>query len=126
MQGEGSDRMASTHPAMHCMWDIHGGMHSTVPPPSPCLALLSCEPAPCLFGCSMWAIQNFARPLRLSLAIALAPFFDRLIGRMSEATGLQKRWAFGALLAGMAVVTTTCLFGTIWALGGFPPAPAAS
>lgn len=74
----------------------------------------------------MWAIQNFARPLRLSLAIALAPFFERLITRISEATGLAKRWAFGILLGVVAVTTTTCLFGTLWLLGGFPPSPPAA
>jgi hypothetical protein len=68
----------------------------------------------------MWAIQNFARPLRFSLAIALAPFFDRVISGISHRTRLGKQWAFGILLLCMAVVTTSTLFGTLWALGGFP------
>lgn len=73
------------------------------------------------FYAGLWAMQNFARPLRLSLALALAPAFDKAIGQISHKVGVNKNWAFGMFLGGMALLTTTVLFGSIYLLGGFPP-----
>lgn len=67
-------------------------------------------------------MQNLARPMRLSLAIALAPAFDRGIAGVAARLRVRKGAAFGIFLFGMAVVTTTALFGSIYLLGGFPPA----
>jgi hypothetical protein len=65
--------------------------------------------------------QNFVRPLRFSLAIALAPVFERIILWVSKKTGLSKRWAFGVYLVSFGLLTATVLFGSIYLLGGFPP-----
>ena len=54
-------------------------------------------------------MQNFARPLRISLAIALAPACDRLIDGIAARTGLATRWAFGLLLVVIACVTSSAL-----------------
>eukprot|EP00879_Flechtneria_rotunda_P007349 GHRR01007710.1.p1 GENE.GHRR01007710.1~~GHRR01007710.1.p1 ORF type:complete len:229 (+),score=67.54 GHRR01007710.1:484-1170(+) len=72
------------------------------------------------FYAGMWAIQNFARPLRLSLALALAPAFDRVINTIGDKLHVDKKWAFGVFLVCMACLTTVTLFGTIYLLGGFP------
>ena len=68
-------------------------------------------------------MQNFARPLRISLALALAPFFDKIINLIAEKTRLDKKWAFGLLILTIGIITSTTLFGTIFLLGGFPQAP---
>jgi hypothetical protein len=62
-----------------------------------------------------------SRPLRLSLALALAPAFDRAITAIGERLNVSKGAAFGVFLFCMAVVTTTTLFGSLYLLGGFPP-----
>jgi hypothetical protein len=67
-----------------------------------------------------WALQNFARPLRLSLALALAPAFDRAITAVGEKLNIKKGAAFGVFLFCMAVVTSSTLFGSLYLLGGFP------
>jgi hypothetical protein len=38
----------------------------------------------CLLPAGFWAVQNFVRPLRISLALALAPTFDKAITRLGE------------------------------------------
>jgi hypothetical protein len=75
------------------------------------------------FYAGMWAVQNFLRPARFALALALAPGANRLIDRVGEATGFGRRGAFGILLAAMAVTMTTTLGLALWAFGGFPPPP---
>ncbi|EFJ45124.1 hypothetical protein VOLCADRAFT_94642 [Volvox carteri f. nagariensis] len=76
------------------------------------------------FYAGLWTVQNFARPLRFSLAIAMAPVFERLILWVSNTTGLSKRFAFGLYLLCFSFVTVTVTFGTIYVLGGFPPTTA--
>jgi hypothetical protein len=39
-----------------------------------------------------WAVQNFVRPLRISLALALAPTFDKAITRLGEKLNIPKGW----------------------------------
>lgn len=39
-----------------------------------------------------WAVQNFVRPLRISLALALAPAFDKAITNMGEKLNIPKGW----------------------------------
>jgi hypothetical protein len=68
-------------------------------------------------------MQNFARPLRISLALALAPAFDKIINLIAEKTGFAKKWAFGLLIVAIGITTSTTLFGTIYLLGGFPQGP---
>ncbi|KAF6266308.1 hypothetical protein COO60DRAFT_1291752 [Scenedesmus sp. NREL 46B-D3] len=72
------------------------------------------------FYAGLWTLQNFARPLRISLALALAPAFDKAITRLGEKLHIEKKWAFGIFLLCMGLVTSATLFGTIYLLGGFP------
>ncbi|PNH06966.1 hypothetical protein TSOC_006619, partial [Tetrabaena socialis] len=69
----------------------------------------------------LWIGSNFLRPVRLTLAVAAAPLFDRVIGAVSRRTGLPKVPAFVVMLALIAVATTSTLMATIAMLGGFPP-----
>lgn len=39
-----------------------------------------------------WAVQNFVRPLRISLALALAPAFDKAITQLGERLNIPKGW----------------------------------
>jgi hypothetical protein len=80
----------------------------------PCCCCCCC----CCAG--LWTLQNFARPLRISLALALAPAFDKAITGLGEKLNIDKKWAFGIFLLCMGVVTSVTLFGTIYLLGGFP------
>jgi hypothetical protein len=78
-----------------------------------------------LLPAAFWAVQNFARPLRISLALALAPAFDKAIDRVAAVLGIDKRWAFGLFILCMGICTSSILFGTLYLLGGFPPNPPA-
>jgi hypothetical protein len=78
-----------------------------------------------LAAAAFWAVQNFARPLRISLALALAPAFDKAIDRLGAVLGIEKKWAFGLFILCMGICTSTILFGTLYLLGGFPPSPPA-
>ncbi|KAF5826605.1 hypothetical protein DUNSADRAFT_2548, partial [Dunaliella salina] len=69
-------------------------------------------------------LQNFVRPLRFALAVALAPAFEKVIGKLTEKTR-NRGLAFGLLMLAIAAATSTTLFGTLYLLGGFPPAPSA-
>jgi hypothetical protein len=75
------------------------------------------------FYAATWTLQNFLRPARLALAIALAPSANRLIDVVGERTRLGRKRAFALLLAVMAVTMTSVLGLCLWAFGGFPPAP---
>ncbi len=66
-------------------------------------------------------MQNFVRPLRFSLALALAPFFDRAITWIAGKTRLDKKYAFGILLVCIALTTLSGLGAALVLLGGFPP-----
>ncbi|KAG2435441.1 hypothetical protein HYH02_011941 [Chlamydomonas schloesseri] len=83
-------------------------------------------PAFLAFYAGLWTVQNFLRPLRFSLAIALAPFFERLILWISGKTGLDKKLAFGLYLFCFAITTCVVLFGSLYLLGGFPAKPVAA
>ena len=73
------------------------------------------------FYAGLWMFQNFVRPLRFGLAVALAPLFNTFIERIALATGLDKKWAFGVLLVGIAACTFSVLFSVLYLGGGFPP-----
>ena len=75
------------------------------------------------FYAGLWTMQNFLRPLRLSLAIALAPLYERLIQKISDWTGLGRKQSFAVVIAGIAVCTLTYMGLALWLLGGFNPAP---
>ena len=65
-----------------------------------------------------WTIQNFVRPLRFSLALALAPVFERFLSTISRSTKLSKRNAFGIYLFILGSVTSTLVFGSIYIFAG--------
>jgi hypothetical protein len=60
----------------------------------PCLLKHSATCAACtrLLPAGFWAVQNFVRPLRISLALALAPAFDKAITRLGEKLNIPKGW----------------------------------
>lgn len=68
----------------------------------------------------MWVMQNFARPFRFSLAVALAPVFDKALERIASRLSIKKGWAFGIVLLLIGVCTTSIMGGALWLLGGFP------
>lgn len=65
-----------------------------------------------------WTIQNFVRPLRFSVALAMAPVFERGISAISRATGFSRRNAFGVYLFILGSVTSFLVFGSIFAFAG--------
>lgn len=73
------------------------------------------------FYAGLWTIQNFVRPMRFALAVALAPKFDALIGWIgARLGGIPRPAAFGVFLFCQAIVTTTSLFTALVVCGGFP------
>ena len=70
------------------------------------------------FCAGFWTIQNFVRPLRFSLALALAPVFERFLSTISKTTSLSKRNAFGIYLFILGSVTSTLVFGSIYVFAG--------
>ena len=63
-------------------------------------------------------VQNFVRPLRFSVAIAIAPLFDRFITSIQKVTGWSRRNAFGAFLFLLGSGTSLLVFGSIAVLAG--------
>ena len=53
------------------------------------MCVLSCRP---FSHAGFWAVQNFVRPLRISLALALAPAFDKAITQLGEKLNIPKGW----------------------------------
>ena len=74
--------------------------------------------AVCYLSAGFWTIQNFVRPLRFSLALALAPLFERFLNTVSRTTGFSKRNAFGVYLFILGTVTSTLVFGSIFIFAG--------
>lgn len=74
--------------------------------------------AVCYLSAGFWTIQNFVRPLRFSLALALAPVFERFLNTASRTTGFSKRNAFGVYLFILGTVTSTLVFGSIFIFAG--------
>ena len=66
------------------------------------------------FYAGYWTLQNFVRPLRFSLALALAPAFDAFIGATQRRLGVSRGAAFGAYIALLGVATSVAGFGGIW------------
>lgn len=71
----------------------------------------------------LWALQNFLRPMRFALAVALTPAVNSLMEHIMESWGWSKGQAFGFLMLVMGVGTMAILGGVLWILGGFPPTP---
>ena len=68
----------------------------------------------------LWVTSHFMRPIRLSLALAAAPFFDRVILTIMEKTGIKNKVAaFAIMLVFIALGTISCLSLAILVCGGF-------
>lgn len=66
------------------------------------------------FYSAFWMAQNFVRPLRFSLALAMAPAFDRFIDFLASKLGISRPKAFGVYLAILGITTSTLVFGGIF------------
>lgn len=71
-----------------------------------------------LYPAGFWTLQHFLRPLRFTLAIAMAPAFDRVIVFLQKLTGWNKRNAFGLYLVLFGSITSLLVFGSIFVFGG--------
>ena len=67
-----------------------------------------------LFFSAFWMTQNFVRPLRFSLALALAPSFDRFIDFLEAKLRISRPKAFGVYIALLGITTSTLVFGGIF------------
>lgn len=70
------------------------------------------------FFAGFWTLQHFLRPLRFTLSLAMAPFFDGIINFLQRKTGWKKRNAFGLYLAMFGTVTSVLVFGSIGIFAG--------
>jgi uncharacterized membrane protein YedE/YeeE len=68
----------------------------------------------------LWVGAAFMRPIRLSMALAAAPLVNTFLESTQQRLKVNRGVAFGILLAMIAVGSFTIIFGTIWAVGGFP------
>lgn len=76
---------------------------------------------------ALYLTSNLLRPVRLSLAIGAAPFFNRFLDGVQRRLRLARPVAFGLLLLLIATGTITTIALALAALGGFPqgiPSPA--
>lgn len=70
------------------------------------------------FYAGFWTLQNFVRPLRFSLALAMAPVFDKFINQLALRLHISKRNAFGVYLFILGTVTSVLIFGSIRIFAG--------
>jgi hypothetical protein len=66
------------------------------------------------------AVGSLLRPLRLTLALASAPFFTSLLDRLQSGLRVNKGVAFGIMLACIAVSSFTLISTMLIVCGGFP------
>ena len=66
------------------------------------------------FYSAFWMAQNFVRPLRFSLALAMAPAFDRFIDFLSVKLRISRPKAFGVYIALLGTTTSALVFGGIF------------
>ena len=70
------------------------------------------------FYAGFWTLQNFVRPLRFSLALLLAPAFDKFMNMLSLRLHISKRNAFGIYLFILGTMTSVLVFGSIRTFAG--------
>lgn len=76
---------------------------------------------------ALYLTSNLMRPIRLSLAIGAAPFFNGFLDAVQRRLRLSRPSAFAVLLLMIATGTLTTITTALWLLGGFPqglPSPA--
>ena len=66
------------------------------------------------FYSAFWMAQNFVRPLRLSLALAMAPAFDRFVDLLAARLRISRPRAFAVYIAILGITTSTLVFGSIF------------
>lgn len=71
----------------------------------------------------LYLTTNLFRPLRLTLALTVAPFFNRALAAIESRLRVNKAVAFGAMLAAIAATSLSCITLAIIAAGGFPNGP---
>jgi hypothetical protein len=69
---------------------------------------------------ALYVTSNLLRPVRLSLAVAAAPFFNRLLDALQRGLRLPRPAAFAAVLVMIATGTLAGVAAALAALGGFP------
>lgn len=69
---------------------------------------------------ALYLTSNLMRPVRLSLAIGAAPFFNRFLDGVQRRLRLSRPAAFGVMLFMIATGTITTITLALAALGGFP------
>ncbi|KAG1676825.1 hypothetical protein FOA52_010334 [Chlamydomonas sp. UWO 241] len=77
-------------------------------------------PAFLAFYAGAWMVQNFARPMRFGMAMAMTPWYDNLLANMAATLRVSKRFAFGIALSVMAFGMPVFLGSAIYLLGGLP------
>lgn len=70
-----------------------------------------------LYG-GFWAAQHFVRPLRFSLALFMAPVFDRFINWVQKQTQFKRQNAFAVYLFLLGSITSISVFGSIRLFAG--------
>ena len=75
------------------------------------------KPFLALYG-GFWAAQNFIRPLRFSLAIAMSPVFDQFINWVQQRTKWKRQNAFAVYLFLLGSITSIAVFGSIRLFAG--------
>lgn len=68
----------------------------------------------------LYITTNLLRPVRLTLALTVAPFFNKALEFIQQVLRCSKGVAFGIMLAGIAVTSFTCISLAIILCGGFP------
>jgi len=63
------------------------------------------------FYSAFWMAQNFVRPLRFSLALAMAPAFDRFVDFLAAKLRISRPKAFAVYIALLGITTSTLVFG---------------
>lgn len=84
-------------------------------PHAPCMQASEGSPA---LHAGFWTVQNFVRPLRFSVALAMAPLFEMGLTRISRATGFSRRNSFGVYLFILGSLTSLLVFGSIFLFAG--------
>eukprot|EP00884_Botryococcus_braunii_P009355 jgi/Botrbrau1/18420/Bobra.0072s0012.1 len=71
------------------------------------------------FYAGFWTMQHIVRPLRFSLALAMAPLFDKFIDAIQTHFKFSnRRDAFGVYLVILGTLTSVLVFGSIRVFGG--------
>lgn len=70
------------------------------------------------FYAGFWTIQNFIRPLRFALAVAMAPAFDGFMNFVQRRFQCRRQTAFAVYIALLGITTTVSVFGSIYVFAG--------